>query len=86
MAFQNTSSKKGKKKKVLKRQTVCALCQNGVGEISYTDSYRLKKFISRKGKIISRFRTGNCNRHQNNVTRSIKRARQMSILPYFIKD
>ena len=70
------------KKKLNKRLSTCSLCANGIDEVSYLDIYRLKKFVSRKGKIISRFRSGNCSKHQRNVTRAIKRARISALMPF----
>jgi small subunit ribosomal protein S18 len=79
-------NKKNKRKVKNIRNTTCTLCAAGVEEVSYLDVYRLKKFISRKGKIISRFRTGNCSKHQRKVTNSIKRARILSLLPFSLND
>lgn len=79
-------NKKNKRKVKNIRNTTCTLCATGVEEVTYLDVYRLKKFISRKGKIISRFRTGNCSKHQREVTNSIKRARILSLLPFSLND
>ncbi len=79
-------NKKNKRKVKTIRNTTCTLCATGVEEVTYLDVYRLKKFISRKGKIISRFRTGNCSKHQREVTNSIKRARILSLLPFSLND
>ena len=78
--------KQKKTKKIYNRKLKCSLCKNGISNISYLDVYRLKRFTSRKGKIISRFRSGNCAKHQRQVTSSIKRARVLSLMPYLIKD
>jgi small subunit ribosomal protein S18 len=85
MAHQSQNKKNKRKVKVI-RNTNCTLCDNGVEAVSYLDVYRLKKFISRKGKIISRFRTGNCSKHQRMVTISIKRARILALLPFSLND
>ncbi len=78
--------KKKNKKKTNRKGLICSLCVNGVDDVSYLDVYRLKKFISKKGKILSRFRSGNCSKHQRKVTKSIKIARIMSLLPFSVND
>ena len=75
------NNKKNKKKKVIKGLK-CSLCLWGVGDVSYTDLYRLKKFVTRRGKIIPRSRSGNCAKHQRSIAKAIKRARVMSLMPY----
>jgi len=42
----------------------------------------LKYFLTERGKIIPRRISGNCAKHQRQVTLAIKRARQIALLPY----
>ena len=42
----------------------------------------LRRFISERGKIRSRRITGACRRHQSQVARAVKRARELALLPY----
>jgi len=42
----------------------------------------LRRFISDRGKIRSRRITGACRRHQSQLARAIKRARELALLPY----
>jgi small subunit ribosomal protein S18 len=42
----------------------------------------LRKFISEKGKIRSRRISGACRRHQSQIARAVKRARELALLPY----
>ncbi len=60
----------------------CPLCESGVKEVSYKDVYQLKKFTSVRGKIIHPEKSGACRKHQRQITRAIKRARYMALLPY----
>ena len=60
----------------------CPLCDSGVKRISYKDVYQLKKYTSVRGKIISVEKSGVCHKHQKQLTRAIKRARFMALLPY----
>jgi small subunit ribosomal protein S18 len=50
--------------------------------IDFKDVGRLRRFLSERGKIESRRKTGTCARHQRAVTTAIKRARHIAILPY----
>lgn len=51
-------------------------------EISYKDVYRLKRFVTTRGRIISSSRTGVCTRCQRKLTKEIKKARYMALLPF----
>jgi small subunit ribosomal protein S18 len=51
-------------------------------EVDYKDIAHLRRFISERGKIKSRGNTGSCRKHQSQVAVSIKRAREMALLPY----
>ncbi|MFH1547107.1 MAG: 30S ribosomal protein S18 [bacterium] len=60
----------------------CPLCESGVGFLSYKDVYQLKKYTSVRGKIIGRDKSGMCARHQRQLSKAIKKARYMALLPY----
>ncbi|OGZ66904.1 MAG: 30S ribosomal protein S18 [Candidatus Staskawiczbacteria bacterium RIFCSPHIGHO2_02_FULL_34_9] len=60
----------------------CYLCQKNITEVDYKDAQMLSKFISGFYKIKPRKKTGLCSHHQRQIATAIKRARQMSILPY----
>ena len=57
----------------------CGFCMEKNVYIDYKDP-RLKKYMTEKGKIVSRRQTGLCAKHQREVTTAIKRARTMSII------
>lgn len=81
------SSYGGKKKKPMRRRKIvmnlkCPLCEGGIKEVSYKDVYQLKKFTSVRGKIIGAEKSGVCTKHQRQLTRAIKRARQVALMPY----
>ncbi len=61
------------------RRKACKLCQDKV-VIDFRDVQRLQRFITEKGKIISKRISGNCARCQRQLARAIKRARQMALL------
>jgi small subunit ribosomal protein S18 len=53
-----------------------------VEQVDYKDISALRRFISERGKIRSRRITGACRRHQSQVARAVKRARELALLPY----
>jgi small subunit ribosomal protein S18 len=64
------------------RRKSCAFCRDKVDEIDYKDFQSLRRYLSDKGKIRSRRITGACRRHQNQLARAVKRARELALLPY----
>ncbi len=71
-------AKKGRRR----RRKICVFCADRVGYIDFKDVARLRKFVSERGKIVPRRATGNCARHQRQVTAAIKRARIVALLPF----
>ncbi len=65
---------------MLKRR--CYYCKNKIEHVDYKDVQTLKQFLSGHAKIQPRHRTGLCSKHQRWVSRALKRARQMALLPY----
>jgi len=61
---------------------VCFFCANKIEAIDYKDSGKLGGYISDRGKISPRRRTGTCAKHQRILTNAIKRARHIALLPY----
>ena len=64
------------------RRKSCQHCKDKIEQVDYKDVSGLRKFISEKGKIRSRRITGACRRHQNQIARAVKRARELALLPY----
>ena len=54
-------------------------------EIRYTNVEVLKRFLSERGKIRSRSMTGLSRRQQALAAREVKRARELSLLPYIME-
>jgi len=77
-----TGGKKGRGK----RRKVCYFTANGITHIDYKDVDLLKKFISERGKILPRRVTGTSAKYQRMLTKAIKRARQVALLPYVAED
>ncbi|NLG86979.1 MAG: 30S ribosomal protein S18 [Firmicutes bacterium] len=64
------------------KKRVCSFCVDKVEEIDYKDTARLRRYITERAKILPRRITGNCARHQRQLTVAIKRARIMALLPF----
>ena len=64
------------------RKKVCSMCANKELVLDYKNYDQKKKFINDKGKILPRRATGACAKHQREITRAVKRARHIAILPY----
>ncbi len=64
------------------RRKPCIHCKDKIEQVDYKDTVVLRKFISEKGKIRSRRITGACRRHQGQIARAVKRARELALLPY----
>ena len=61
---------------------VCRFCSDKVEHIDYKDLERIGRYVTERGKIIPSRLTGTCAWHQRVLTRAIKRARFMALLPY----
>ena len=64
------------------RRKPCLFCKDKIEQVDYKDVATLRKFISERGKIRSRRITGACRRHQSQVARAVKHARELALLPY----
>ncbi|MGZ3673147.1 MAG: 30S ribosomal protein S18 [Ktedonobacterales bacterium] len=64
------------------RRKVCIFCVEHVREIDYKDAPRLRRFLSDRGKIEPRRKTGTCAKHQRRLSTALKNARYMAMLPY----
>ncbi len=64
------------------RRRVCAFCVDKVETIDYKDPGKLRRYISDRGKIEPRRKTGTCAGHQRMLTIALKRARHVALLPF----
>ncbi|MCR4996040.1 MAG: 30S ribosomal protein S18 [Butyrivibrio sp.] len=71
----------GKRRGGRRRKKVCVFCGKD-NTIDYKDVAKLKKYVSERGKILPRRITGNCAKHQRELTSAIKRARHLALMPY----
>lgn len=70
--------------KEVRVKRVCYFCQNKVSP-SYTDTSLIRRFTTDRAKIIPRAKSSLCSKHQREVTRQIKYARHLSLLPFVPK-
>ena len=64
------------------RRKSCPYCRDKVDVVDYKDFGTLRRAMSEKGKIRSARITGCCRRHQRQLARAVKRAREVGLLPY----
>jgi len=64
------------------RKRVCSFCVDKAEGIDYKDINKLKKYVTERGKILPRRISGNCAKHQRQLTIAIKRARNVALLPF----
>jgi len=80
--YSKTKSTRWNKPRYVPSRKVCSFCASKVEIIDYKDPEKLRSFVSDRGKIAPRRRTGTCARHQRILARAIKRARHLALLPY----
>ncbi len=73
---------KGTRPRYAAARKACAFCVNKAKTIDYKDHQKLLSFISDRGKIEPRRRTGTCAKHQRLLATAIKRARHLALLPF----
>ena len=57
-------------------------CVDKVEHIDYKDTAKLRRYVTERGKIVPRRISGNCAKHQRQLTPAIKRARIIALLPF----
>lgn len=68
--------------KYVPKRKVCAFCSEKVVSIDYKDAAKMRQYISERGKIDPRRKTGTCAKHQRAVAVAVKRARHLALIPY----
>jgi small subunit ribosomal protein S18 len=83
MAYQSRHSSDGGS---TSRRKACRFCADPTLAIDYKDARMLRSFITERGKIVPRRISGNCAKHQRQISTAIKRARVIALLPYLAVD
>ncbi|OGJ88580.1 MAG: 30S ribosomal protein S18 [Candidatus Raymondbacteria bacterium RifOxyA12_full_50_37] len=66
----------------IERVKTCFFCHNKNEKIDYKDEKMLYRYMSERGKISDRGRTGLCAGCQREMAKAIKRARHIAIIPF----
>ncbi|MBS4012549.1 MAG: 30S ribosomal protein S18 [Bacteroidetes bacterium] len=66
----------------IKKKKYCRFKKSGIKYIDYKDANFLLKFVNEQGKILPRRLTGTSVKYQRKVSKAIKRARHLAILPF----
>ncbi len=72
------------KRRSFPRSKVCRFCADSSLKMDYKEPSILRVFITERGKIIPRRISGNCAKHQRQLTTAIKRARNIALLPFTV--
>ena len=78
----NPRKPNNRRRKPSHRRKVCRFCADHITHLDYKDVKILRNFVTERGKIIPRRISGNCAKHQRQMTTAIKRARFMALMPY----
>ena len=71
-----------KRRRFTVRKKVCRFCVDKTPFIDYKDIKTLRFFVTERGKILPRRISGNCARHQREVTVAVQRCRNIALLPF----
>ncbi|MFC1613522.1 30S ribosomal protein S18 [Patescibacteria group bacterium] len=66
----------------IKQKKFCYFCVSGIRDLDYKKTGYLRKFLTPYGKIAPSRRIGTCARHQRQLSKAVKRARIMALLPF----
>jgi small subunit ribosomal protein S18 len=68
--------------KYIPKRKICFFCRDKVEYIDYKDPAKLRPYITDRGKISPRRKSGTCAKHQRALAKAIKRARHLALLPF----
>jgi len=69
-----------------KAKKYCRFKKSGIKYIDYKDPDFLLKFVNEQGKILPRRLTGVTTKQQTKITKAVKRARVLSLLPFVNRE
>lgn len=64
------------------KKKICSFCVDKTDAVDYKQYEKLKRFVTERGKVLPRRISGNCAGHQRQLTKAIKKARIMALLPF----
>lgn len=65
-----------------RRRKFCKFTAENIKVVDYKDIVMLRGYITESGKIIPSRITGTCSKYQKKLSKAIKRARYLSLIPY----
>ncbi len=74
------------KTKVKRRRKVSYLTLNKIETVDFKDVAILRRFINDRGKILPSRQTGNTAKQQRMISRAIRRARELALLPFVVTE
>ncbi len=77
----NDSERGGGRGRLFQRRRSCRFCLEKV-PIDFKDTGLLRNFLTERGRIVPRRISGNCLRHQHELTVAVKRARHIAIISF----
>jgi small subunit ribosomal protein S18 len=75
-------SRKPSRAKYVPKRRVCLFCRDKIEKIDYKEPLLLRPYVSDRGKITPRRKSGACAKHQRRLAMAVKRARHLALLPY----
>lgn len=82
LARKTRERKEPRRKFRFRRKKKCSFCVDRIDSANYKDVAVLRQYISNRGKMKPRRKTGVCAKHQRRLAVAIKRARHIALLPY----
>ena len=79
---QRGGPRRGYRGRYQRRKKVCAFCLEKTKEIDYKDLATLRRYVTERGKIKNRRKTGTCAKHQRRLAIAVKRARHLALMPF----
>ena len=78
-------SEQGQRRPFFRRRKTCPFTGSNAPKIDYKGVRMLQRFISERGKIVPSRITAVSTKKQRELSKAIKRARHLALLPFVIK-
>ncbi|MGY9004962.1 MAG: 30S ribosomal protein S18 [Alphaproteobacteria bacterium] len=78
-------SEQGQRRPFFRRRKTCPFTGSNAPKIDYKDVRMLQRFISERGKIVPSRITAVSTKKQRELSKAIKRARHLALLPFVIR-
>lgn len=78
------SDNEAQSQRATRAKVICVFCDEKKVP-DYKDFELIGRFVTDRGKIVSRSRSGVCAKHQRKLTKAVKRARHLALLPFVVR-